>query len=177
MTFCWTVSGYATEWNKIVSRPPSETGCMRKLSEHWNKKFAMLKILIPALLLSSILSCASCTAQMLSIPVDTYARLVQDAQIKHYQDTLITELRNHVVLLRNDNTRIRTDYGNMIGSLYLERSILMEKNANQQQINDALNKQISDLTRQNARLQKIQKVMKVLGPVAVGAAIGLSLTK
>src|SRR5690606_41135883 len=68
---------------------------------------------------SDVCSSDLCTAQMLSIPVDTYARLVQDAQIKHYQDTLITELRNHVVLLRNDNTRIRTDYGNMIGSLYL----------------------------------------------------------
>lgn len=81
------------------------------------------------------------------------------------------------MFLRTDNTRIHTDYGNLVGSLYMERSILMKQNENKDEIIDMLNEHISDLARQNAKLQKIQKVMKLLGPVAVGAAIGLSLAK
>lgn len=137
----------------------------------------MHKILVTALCLSWTLSCVDCTAQLRCLPIETYGLLVQDAQIKHYQDTLISELRTQVVFLRTDNTRIHTDYGHLVGSLYMERSILMKQNENKDEIIDMLNEHISDLARQNARLQKIQNVMKVLGPVAVGAAIGLSLAK
>jgi hypothetical protein len=109
------------------------------------------------------------------IPLSLYGLLVEDAWLKRQNDTLIIELKETIMFLRADKLMLHEDYGKLIGSMVIEKEIFSSKYQAQVQINAELNAYIADLVRQNNRLKKGMKLVKILVPVQIGFFAALLL--
>lgn len=123
-----------------------------------------MKLSIPFLLLSLILSCASftVTAQFDSvkvIPVETYARLVEDAVQRRVLDTLVTTLQEQLHGMESIHAQIEN---------YMSRqfSIMAAKNQALEIQTAAWESKYGVLEKQLGKKEKGNKWLKV----AVGAA-------